>query len=93
MKSMRRAKLKGQLGHEEAAGRAQRLAEAAGRAQRLAPPANRGKRLAGKFAQQMLHAAPSNQHLHFARGVYQFQRLRPWAATAASLAGCSPSCL
>ena len=81
MKSMRRAKLKGQLRQEEAPGRAQRLA----------PPGNGGKRLAGKFAQQMLHAAPSNQHLHFARGVYQFQRLRPWAAIAASLAGCSPS--
>jgi hypothetical protein len=60
MKSMRRAKLKGQLRQEEAAGRAQRLA----------PPGNGGKRLAGKFAQQMLHAAPSNQHLHIARGVY-----------------------
>jgi hypothetical protein len=83
MKSMRRAKLKGQLRQEEAAGRAQRLA----------PPGNGGKRLAGKFAQQMLHAAPSNQHLHIARGVYQFQRLRPWAASAASLAGCSTSCL
>lgn len=42
--------------------------------------------MAGKFAQTLLHAAPSNQHVHVARGVYQFQRHRPWVASAASLA-------
>jgi hypothetical protein len=77
---MRDAKLKDKLDPKEAPRKPQRLA----------PPGKGGKRMAGKFAQTLLHAAPSNQHVHVARGVYQFQRHRPWVASAASLAGFFP---
>jgi len=49
---------------------------------RVTPSDKGGKNLAGKLLQSLVHSADSRQKFHVARGVYKFQRHKPWAQVA-----------